>query len=55
MQEQEIDPNSRAWHKASYSSTARECVEVSEGETTLVRDTKNREAGFLGVPAGEWT
>lgn len=50
----DIRAEERAWHKATYSSTANECVEVSEGPTTLVRDTQNREKGFLGAPAGEW-
>ncbi len=42
------------WHKASYSSTGNECVEVSEGATTGVRDTQNRELGHLDFAASEW-
>ncbi|WP_435108714.1 DUF397 domain-containing protein [Nocardiopsis synnemataformans] len=44
----------RVWHKASYSSGSGSCVEVSEGSETLVRDTQNRELGYLTVPASEW-
>lgn len=43
-----------AWHKASYSSTGNDCVEVAEGAVTGVRDTQNREKGALAVPAAEW-
>lgn len=43
------------WHKSSYSANGGECVEVSEGETTLVRDTQNRERGHLSVPSKEWS
>ncbi|MEU0490525.1 DUF397 domain-containing protein [Nocardiopsis sp. NPDC006139] len=46
---------SEQWHKSSYSSGAQNCVEVREGESTLVRDTQNRELGHLGFAAGEWT
>lgn len=42
------------WHKSSYSANGGECVEVSEGEITLVRDTQNRTHGYLSVPSGEW-
>lgn len=45
----------RKWHKASYSSGSGSCVEVSEGATTAVRDTQNRELGHLEVSALEWT
>ncbi|WP_433697538.1 DUF397 domain-containing protein [Nocardiopsis sp. CA-288880] len=47
---------SEKWHKSSYSDGGGgHCVEVSEGVTTLVRDTRNRELGHLHVPASEWT
>jgi hypothetical protein len=42
------------WHKSSYSHASSECVEVAEGSLTLVRDTQNREAATLAVPAREW-
>ncbi|MEU0237712.1 DUF397 domain-containing protein [Nocardiopsis sp. NPDC006198] len=43
------------WHKSSYSGNAgSECVEVSEGVQTRVRDTQHREHGHLSLPAGEW-
>jgi hypothetical protein len=45
----------REFHKSSYSSTSGQCVEVSEGRDTLVRDTVNRAAGHLTFPAPEWT
>jgi len=43
------------WHKSRYSSGSGNCVEVSEGPETLVRDTQNRELGHLAAPAPEWT
>ncbi|MEV2277468.1 DUF397 domain-containing protein [Nocardiopsis sp. NPDC049922] len=42
------------YHKSSYSGHSGECVEVSEGPVTGVRDTRYRELGRLDVPAGEW-
>lgn len=42
------------WHKSSYSSSTGECVEVSEGRETLMRDTQNRELGQVSVPSAEW-
>ena len=43
------------WHTSSYSNAqGGQCVEVSEGNTTHVRDTQNRELGHLSVPAREW-
>lgn len=50
----DIRAEDRSWHKASFSTANDACVEVSEGPTTLVRDTQNREHGFIGAPAGEW-
>jgi hypothetical protein len=43
-----------AWHKSSYSANGAHCVEVAEGRTTQVRDTQNRDAATLAVPAREW-
>lgn len=43
------------WHKSSYSAGGGNCVEVAEGETTLVRDTRNRELGHLAFAPQEWT
>ncbi|MEC3891051.1 DUF397 domain-containing protein [Nocardiopsis sp. LDBS1602] len=42
------------WHKSSYSSSSN-CVEVSEGPTTHIRDTRHRGLAELSVPASEWT
>ncbi|MEV2275535.1 DUF397 domain-containing protein [Nocardiopsis sp. NPDC049922] len=42
------------WHKSSHSSGEGECVEVAEGAVTAVRDTQNRESGYLEFPAQEW-
>ncbi|MDA2807980.1 DUF397 domain-containing protein [Nocardiopsis suaedae] len=42
------------WHKSTYSGQGAGCVEVSEGPTTLVRDTMNRSLGHLGFSASEW-
>ncbi|MFD3688807.1 DUF397 domain-containing protein [Nocardiopsis sp. NPDC058631] len=44
------------WHKSSYSGgNGGDCVEVSEGPTTRVRDTQNRDLGHLSTEASEWT
>ncbi|MBV2366657.1 DUF397 domain-containing protein [Streptomonospora nanhaiensis] len=46
----------REWHKSSYSDgSGGECVEVSEGEQTLVRDTQHRDLGCLGFSGDEWS
>lgn len=44
------------WRTSSYSTAKGECVEVAETTTpgAAVRDTKNREAGHLALPSGEW-
>ncbi|MFD6100088.1 DUF397 domain-containing protein [Nocardiopsis flavescens] len=43
------------WHKSSHSDGGGgNCVEVSEGLETLIRDTRNRELGHLGFSGGEW-
>ncbi|MFE7461730.1 DUF397 domain-containing protein [Nocardiopsis terrae] len=44
-----------SWHKSSYSANGGECVEVSEGERTRVRDTQNRQQGHLTFSREEWT
>ncbi|XKK41052.1 DUF397 domain-containing protein [Nocardiopsis sp. ARC36] len=44
-----------SWHKSSYSKAETNCVEVAEGATTAVRDTQNRDRGYLSFAAGEWT
>ncbi|WP_082376753.1 DUF397 domain-containing protein [Nocardiopsis sp. NRRL B-16309] len=42
------------WHKSSYSPSGGDCVEVAEGATTLVRDTKHRDLGHLEFDPVEW-
>ena len=43
------------WHKSTYSGgNGGDCVEVSEGSTTAVRDTRHRELGHLEFAAAEW-
>ncbi|MEU2942420.1 DUF397 domain-containing protein [Nocardiopsis alba] len=43
------------WHKSSYSNgTGGNCVEVSEGPTTGIRDTQHRALAQLNVPGSEW-
>ncbi|WP_017596249.1 DUF397 domain-containing protein [Nocardiopsis potens] len=44
----------RAWHTATYSTGESNCVEVAEGPTTAVRDTRNRHLGHLTFPSAEW-
>ncbi|MET9713176.1 DUF397 domain-containing protein [Nocardiopsis alba] len=45
----------KQWHKSSYSDgRGGNCVEVSEGSTTGIRDTQNRDLGQLDVPLPEW-
>jgi hypothetical protein len=43
------------WHKSTYSSGGQNCVEVSEGATTHLRDTQNRALAELNLPAHEWS
>lgn len=43
------------WHKSSYSGNQGACVEVSEGEHVMIRDTQNRELGKLSFTSPEWT
>ncbi|MEU4666784.1 DUF397 domain-containing protein [Amycolatopsis sp. NPDC023774] len=42
------------WLKGPYSLNAGDCVEVATGREVRVRDTKDREAGHLTVPAVAW-
>jgi hypothetical protein len=43
------------WHKSSYSANGGNCVEVREFEAGAhVRDTQNREAGYLTFARREW-
>ena len=43
------------WRVASYSAGEGNCVEVGKaGDTVLVRDTKDREAGALRVSPAAW-
>ncbi|QYN23061.1 DUF397 domain-containing protein [Amycolatopsis sp. DSM 110486] len=42
------------WRKSTYSSNGDGCVEVATGHEVLVRDTKDREAGHITVPAVAW-
>ncbi|MET9796001.1 DUF397 domain-containing protein [Nocardiopsis alba] len=43
-----------SWHKSSYSGARGDCVEVSEGPTTHLRDTQHRAQAELNLPAHEW-
>ncbi|MDA2807979.1 DUF397 domain-containing protein [Nocardiopsis suaedae] len=43
-----------SWHKSSYSGEGANCVEVAEGDQTLMRDTQYRDQAHLAVPADEW-
>ncbi|WP_304452347.1 DUF397 domain-containing protein [Nocardiopsis sp. YSL2] len=45
----------RRWHTSSYSSGEGSCVEVSEGDRVLVRDTQNRPLGHIEYSADAWT
>ncbi|MEE2037188.1 DUF397 domain-containing protein [Nocardiopsis sp. CT-R113] len=49
------EQDQRTWHTSSYSQGVTNCVEVSEGTTTAVRDSRNRGRGHLEFPHGEWT
>lgn len=42
------------WHKSSHSTNGGECVEVTEGQRVLVRDTQHREHGYLTFGPTEW-
>ncbi|WP_431887873.1 DUF397 domain-containing protein [Nocardiopsis alba] len=46
----------RTWHKSTYSDgRGGNCVEVSEGPTTRLRDTQHRALAELNLPAREWS
>ncbi|CAL9550324.1 hypothetical protein SUDANB121_04442 [Nocardiopsis dassonvillei] len=47
--------NESTWHTSSYSGAQGDCVEVREGESTLIRDTRNRELGYLEFAPEEWS
>ncbi len=43
------------WRKSSFSTGQNDCVEVATTQAdVLVRDSKNREAGFLTVSRNAW-
>jgi len=42
------------WHTSTYSSAEGSCVEVAEGASVLVRDTKYRALGHVAYSAGAW-
>lgn len=44
------------WRKASYSQDDAQCVEAAFiGDDTAVRDTKNRDQGFITCSGTAWT
>ncbi|CAM3912745.1 hypothetical protein GCM10009799_38880 [Nocardiopsis rhodophaea] len=49
-----MDAMRQAWHTSSYSVDGPNCVEVSEGPETRIRDTQNRHLGDLRLAAAEW-
>ena len=51
-----FDPQSAPWRKSSYSGRPQtDCVEVAPVAGVVgVRDTKDRTAGHLAVPASTW-
>ncbi|WP_150240202.1 DUF397 domain-containing protein [Nocardiopsis quinghaiensis] len=48
------DHGDRPWHKSSYSAAQGSCVEVAEGRSVLVRDTRNRDLGHVEYSADAW-
>ena len=43
------------WRKSSFSTGQNDCVEVAATQAgVLVRDSKNRDAGFLAVSRSAW-
>ncbi|MDS1271299.1 DUF397 domain-containing protein [Lipingzhangella sp. LS1_29] len=58
MSEQKATSPRVAWHVSSYSVNGRgECVEagrVLDAPRVAVRDSTQRERGYLAVPHGEW-
>ena len=48
--------NPATWHKSTYSDGGSNCVEAREFTAGAdVRDTQNREAGYLTFDRMEWT
>ena len=43
------------WHKSTYSDGAHNCVEISEGGVTRLRDSQHRELGHLEAEPSEWS
>ncbi|RKT86281.1 protein of unknown function [Saccharopolyspora antimicrobica] len=44
------------WRKSSYSGTETNCVEVGRiSDGAAVRDTKNRDAGYLATTLCQWS
>lgn len=49
------NPNDLTFRKSSYSATQNDCVEIADAPNMhAVRDTKNREAGYLAFAHREW-
>jgi hypothetical protein len=43
------------WRKSKFSGGQTNCVEVGRiGDGAAVRDTKNRDAGYLAATASQW-
>lgn len=58
MNSVEQSPAGLGWFKSSYSQDKTECIEIAHVQPeigTLVRDTKDRQGGFLSVPGGAWS
>ncbi|MFF5986948.1 DUF397 domain-containing protein [Prauserella flavalba] len=52
----EVDDARLEWRTSTYSGGGNDCVEVAFTPCgTALRDTKNRAAGMLTVPAQDWT
>nr|WP_083466260.1 DUF397 domain-containing protein [Kibdelosporangium sp. MJ126-NF4] len=50
-----MDLEAAQWRKSSYSESVGECVEIAYTSCTVaIRDTKNRDAGTLTLPASAW-
>jgi hypothetical protein len=50
------DAEGLRWFKSTYSDAGNDCVETAFVEdSTLVRDTKDREGPVLRFPRNEWT
>ncbi|PSL00105.1 uncharacterized protein DUF397 [Murinocardiopsis flavida] len=43
------------WRTSSYSGGRGDCVEVADTPTSVkIRDTRNRDLGYLTFPAEQW-